>query len=299
VGSPEAPRCCLDRSRSPGLTAPAIVTVAAWMPSSRTPAAISVCAERRAAFPIERLASAGTGLSAKPPVGCRRQLPAGRARLPVPRRRRRGHRRRGRFGAARRLCRRSGLDLAGQRCTRRHRGHPGDEDPFERLAVAVQILHIRADRLYPKATVAQFRGELVDRFTAGDERAAEALPAEAPNHAGVDSRSGPDQQGGRRREARSQHPQQAPAVRDRGRSPTRIHVLRRPLTERNPDVFPAYITRLLRAEAKAAKQLGSGWSRGPRCLRNGAEGARTPDLRAASATLFQLSYSPATRDFRR
>ena len=27
-------------------------------------------------------------------------------------------------------------------------------------------------------------------------------------------------------------------------------------------------------------------------LRDGAEGARTPDLRAASATLFQLSYSP-------
>ncbi|HVC06086.1 MAG TPA: hypothetical protein VND98_00650 [Solirubrobacterales bacterium] len=36
-------------------------------------------------------------------------------------------------------------------------GTRGDEDPFERLAVAVQILHIRADRLYPKATVAQFR----------------------------------------------------------------------------------------------------------------------------------------------
>ena len=47
----------------PGLTAPAIVTVAVWTPSSRTPAAISACAERRAAFPIERLASAGTGTS--------------------------------------------------------------------------------------------------------------------------------------------------------------------------------------------------------------------------------------------
>src|SRR5206468_3188540 len=29
-------------------------------------------------------------------------------------------------------------------------------------------------------------------------------------------------------------------------------------------------------------------------LSSGAEGARTPDLRAASATLFQLSYSPGT-----
>ena len=37
----------LSGSKSvPGLTAPTIVTVAAWMPSSRTPAAISVCAER-------------------------------------------------------------------------------------------------------------------------------------------------------------------------------------------------------------------------------------------------------------
>ena len=35
----------------PGLTTPAIVTVAAWMLSSRTPGAISVWAERRAAFP--------------------------------------------------------------------------------------------------------------------------------------------------------------------------------------------------------------------------------------------------------
>jgi hypothetical protein len=45
----------LSGSKSvPGLTAPAIVTVAAWMPSSRTPAAISVCAERSAAFPPGR-----------------------------------------------------------------------------------------------------------------------------------------------------------------------------------------------------------------------------------------------------
>jgi hypothetical protein len=68
------------------------------------------------------------------------------------------------------------------------------EDPFERLAVAVQILDIRTDRLYLEAAAAQFRGELVERFAAGDECAAEALAAEAPNHGGADSWSGPDQQ---------------------------------------------------------------------------------------------------------
>ena len=45
----------------PGTTDPAIVTVTAWMPSPWTPAAIRIAAARRAAFPIERLASAGTG----------------------------------------------------------------------------------------------------------------------------------------------------------------------------------------------------------------------------------------------
>jgi len=44
----------------PGLTVPAIVTVAAWMPSSRTPAAINVCAERRAAGVALRLTLHGT-----------------------------------------------------------------------------------------------------------------------------------------------------------------------------------------------------------------------------------------------
>src|SRR5580704_4307869 len=74
-------------------------------------------------------------------------------------------------------------------------GRPGGaEDTFERLAVAVQILDIRADRLYLKSAAAQFRGELVERFAAGDECAAEALAAEAPNHTGADSWSGPDQQ---------------------------------------------------------------------------------------------------------
>jgi hypothetical protein len=73
-------------------------------------------------------------------------------------------------------------------------GPRGAEDPFERLAVAVQILDIRADRLYLKAAAAQFRGELVDGLTMGDECAAEALAAEAPNHAGADPWSRADQQ---------------------------------------------------------------------------------------------------------
>ncbi len=73
-------------------------------------------------------------------------------------------------------------------------GPRGAEDPLERLAVAVQILDIRSDRLDLKTAAAQFRSELVERFPAGDECAAEALAAKAPNHAGADSRSGPDQQ---------------------------------------------------------------------------------------------------------
>jgi hypothetical protein len=70
----------------------------------------------------------------------------------------------------------------------------GAEDPFELLAVVVQILDIRSDRLYLKATAAQFRCELVERFASRDECAAEALATEAPNHTGADSWSGPDQQ---------------------------------------------------------------------------------------------------------
>jgi hypothetical protein len=70
----------------------------------------------------------------------------------------------------------------------------GAEDTFERLAVTVQILDIRPDRLYLKPAAAQSRGELVERFAAGDEGAAEALSTEAPNHTSADSRSGPDQQ---------------------------------------------------------------------------------------------------------
>jgi hypothetical protein len=75
------------------------------------------------------------------------------------------------------------------------RGPWGTEDPFEHLTVPVQICDIRNDRVYLEAPAAQFRGELVElRFAAGDECAAEALAAEAPNHAGADSWSGPDQQ---------------------------------------------------------------------------------------------------------
>ena len=73
-------------------------------------------------------------------------------------------------------------------------GPGGAEDPFERLAVAVEILNIDGDRLDLEAAAAQFRRELVERLAAGDERAAEALAAEASNHAGADSRSGANQQ---------------------------------------------------------------------------------------------------------
>src|SRR5437016_1046109 len=66
--------------------------------------------------------------------------------------------------------------------------------PFEPLALAGQVLDVRADRLYLKAAAAQFRGEVIERFAAGDECAAEALASEAPNHAGADSWSGPDEQ---------------------------------------------------------------------------------------------------------
>ena len=43
------------------------------------------------------------------------------------------------------------------------RGAWSGEDPLERLAVAVQILDIRTDRLHLKAAAAQFRGEPVER----------------------------------------------------------------------------------------------------------------------------------------
>jgi hypothetical protein len=73
-------------------------------------------------------------------------------------------------------------------------GPRGDEDPFERRAVAVQIRDVRGDRLDLEAAAAQVTGELVERSAAGDERAAKALSAEAPDHAGADAWSGPDQQ---------------------------------------------------------------------------------------------------------
>src|SRR4051812_42255825 len=73
-------------------------------------------------------------------------------------------------------------------------GPRGAEDPFERLAVGVQIRDVRGNRLDLEAAAAKFTGELVERSAAGDERAAKALAAEAPNHRGADSWSGPDQQ---------------------------------------------------------------------------------------------------------
>jgi hypothetical protein len=143
------------------------------MSSSRTPAAISVCAERRAAFPIERLASAGTGLSANPPLVT--------SRVPPPAARRTG----AATCAATTAPRTSTSWAVRSRSTVVSRISPGSgraalytttsgaprgaEDPFERLAVAVQILDIRTDRLYLKAPAPQFRGELVERFAAGDQ----------------------------------------------------------------------------------------------------------------------------------
>ena len=47
--------------RVPGATWPTMVMLAAWTPSGVTSSAISVAAERSAAFPNERLANAGTG----------------------------------------------------------------------------------------------------------------------------------------------------------------------------------------------------------------------------------------------
>src|ERR1700729_512504 len=70
----------------------------------------------------------------------------------------------------------------------------GAEDPLERRTVAVQIFDVCAHRLDLKPAATQLRGELLDRFAAGDECAAKAFAAEAPNNAGADAGSGPDQQ---------------------------------------------------------------------------------------------------------
>ena len=68
------------------------------------------------------------------------------------------------------------------------------KDPLERRTVAVQISDVCDHRLDLKPVATQLSGELLERFAAGDECAAEALASEAPNHAGADSWSGPDQQ---------------------------------------------------------------------------------------------------------
>jgi len=59
------------------------------------------------------------------------------------------------------------------------RGARGAEDPLERRTVAVEIFDVCAHRLDLKPVATQVRGELLDRFAAGDERAAEAFAAEA------------------------------------------------------------------------------------------------------------------------
>ena len=73
-------------------------------------------------------------------------------------------------------------------------GARGAEDLLERRTVAIQISDVRAHRLDLEPAAAQFAGELLNRLAAGDERAAEALAAEAPNDSGADTRSRPDQQ---------------------------------------------------------------------------------------------------------
>src|SRR5271155_924463 len=69
-------------------------------------------------------------------------------------------------------------------------GSRSAEDPFESLAVAVEILDIGGDRLDLQPLAAQFRGELLECLLARDECAAESLAAEAPDHAGADPGSG-------------------------------------------------------------------------------------------------------------
>jgi hypothetical protein len=69
----------------------------------------------------------------------------------------------------------------------------GAEDPLERRTVAVQVFDVCAHGLDLKPVATQLSGELLKRFAAGDECTAEAFAAEAPNDAGADAGSGPDQ----------------------------------------------------------------------------------------------------------
>ena len=68
------------------------------------------------------------------------------------------------------------------------------EDPLERRTVAVQIFDVCAHCVDLEPFATQLRGESLERFAVGDECAAEAFAAEAPNDAGADAGSGPDQQ---------------------------------------------------------------------------------------------------------
>jgi hypothetical protein len=67
----------------------------------------------------------------------------------------------------------------------------GAEDPLERRAVAIQICDVCTHRVNLKAVATQLLGELLELFAAGDQCAAEAFAAEAPNDAGADAGPAP------------------------------------------------------------------------------------------------------------
>ena len=99
-----------------------------------------------------------------------------------------------RSGAVRPSCRGSRRDPAGLRCNGDARGARGAKDLLERRSIAVQIFDVCAHRLDLRPVATQLSGELLDRFPAGNECAAEAFAAEPPHDAGADTGSGPDQQ---------------------------------------------------------------------------------------------------------
>ena len=182
----------------PRTTAPAIVTVAAWMPSSWTPAAIRVAAERRRGLPDGQARHCGHWMVGEAPAGEEQCAGAGGPQD--------GH------GD---LCRDDGAEdidvICGPEPSDRRvedlarirqggvvhgdaGGAWGAEYPLERRTVGVQIFDVCAHRLDLKPFATQLRGESLERFAAADECAAEAFAAEAPNDAGADSGSGADQQ---------------------------------------------------------------------------------------------------------
>jgi len=70
------------------------------------------------------------------------------------------------------------------------------EDPLERRSVAVKVLDVSAHGLDLKAETPQLGGKLLERCAAGDERAPEALAAEAPHDAKRRRRARPRSAGG-------------------------------------------------------------------------------------------------------